>query len=172
VENVSPGLKSDEIAPEFKDLAPPSEESKDQAIVRLRKEGKSYREIQRELGVGQGRIAEVLKEAGLLGEQRRREETKKVMLLFDEELLSSFIDLPFDFFAKRYGDFWKLLPDEKKKLVTLSNKVCSKWLPLWLERFADEVAFILTFSMAVYPRYLQTKKMIEEGKEKPSKSKS
>lgn len=162
----SPGSKAEEIAPEFEDLIPSPEESKDEAIIRLRKEGRGYRDIQRELGVGQGRIAEVLKKAGLLGEQRRREEAKKATLLFDEELIGSFIELPFDYFAKRYGDFWKLSSDEKKKLTILTNKVSSKYLPLWLERFADEVALIATFSMVVYPRWLQTKKTIEEEKEK------
>jgi len=165
---INPGSKSDTIAPEFEDLTPPPGESKDEAIIRLRKEGKGYRDIQRELGVGQGRIAEVLKKAHLLGDQRRREEAKKVALLFDEDLIGSFIEIPFDFFAKRYGDFWKLTQDEKKKLTLLTNKVSSKWLPLWLERFADEAALILTFSMVVYPRWLQMKKIEEEKGKSPS----
>jgi len=163
---------SENIAQEFKDLTPPAEESKDQAIIRLRKEGKSYREIKKELGVGQARIAEVLQGAGLLGEQRRREEAKKAMVLFDEEILVTLIEIPFDYFAKRYGEFWKLSQDEKKKLSTLSNRVASKWLPLWLERFGDEIALGLTFSMIVYPRYIQTKEMIESEKKSQKKMSS
>ena len=154
------------IAKEFADLAPPSPsiDAKDEAIIKLRQEGKSYRHIKKELGVGQDRIAEVLQGAGLLGEQRRREGAKKAMLLFDEEIFGSLIELPFDYFTKRYGEFWRLAPEEKKKLSVLTNKVASKWLPLWLERFADEVALGLTFGMIVYPRYLQTKELIEKAK--------
>ena len=160
---MTPGSK-EEIASEFKDLSPGPDE-KDEAIIKLRKEGKGYREISETLGVGQGRIAAVLKEAGLLGEQRRREEVKKTSLLFDDEIIDSFIEIPFDFLAKRYGDFWKLSPDEKKKLSNLTSKVASKWLPLWLERYADEAALAFTFAVIVYPRYLQTKEMIEKANE-------
>jgi hypothetical protein len=161
------------IADEFKDLAPSPEgpeDETDRAIIRMTKEGKKYREIQKELGVGQARIAMVLKNAGVSREQRRREEVKKTMLLFDDELTGSFIEIPFDYFAKRYGDFWRLSPEEKKKLSSLTNKVASKWLPLWLERYGDEVALAFTFGMMVYPRYLQTKELVEKAKletEKP-----
>lgn len=160
-----------EIAAEFEDLAPGGNiDPKDEAIIRLRKEGKGYRDIQKELGVGQARIADVLKGAGLLGEQRRREEVRKTALLFDDELIGSFIELPFDFFSKRYGDFWKLSSDEKRKLSALSNRVAGKWLPLWLERFADEAALGFALLVAIYPRYLQTKEKIESQKTKVSES--
>jgi len=154
------------IAKEFADLAPPSPsiDAKDEAIIKLKKAGKTYREIQKELGVSNQRIAEVLQGAGLLGEQRKREDVKKAMLLFDDELTGSFIEIPFDYFAKRYGEFWRLAPEEKKKLSILTNKVASKWLPLWLERYGDEVALGLTFGMMVYPRYLQTKELVEKAK--------
>lgn len=170
-----PGSKKSEskIADEFKDLAPPPtepEDETDQKILQMAKDGKKYREIVKELRVSQQRIATVLKEAGFLREQRKREDVKKTMLLFDEELTGSFIEIPFDYFAKRYGDFWKLSPEEKKKLSSLTNKVASKWLPLWLEQYADEVALGLTFGMMVYPRYLQTKELVEKARleaEKP-----
>jgi len=174
---MTPGSKKAEpgkIADEFKDLAPPPdgpEDETDQKILQMAKEGKKYREIVKELHVSQQRIATVLKEAGFLREQRKREDVKRTMLLFDEDLTSSFIEIPFDYFAKRYGDFWKLSPEEKKKLASLTNKVASKWLPLWLERFADEVALGLTFGMMVYPRYLQTKELVERAKPEAEKPK-
>ena len=155
------------IADEFKDLAPPPdgpEDETDQKILQMAKDGKKYREIVKELHVSQQRIATVLKEANFLREQRKREDVKRTMLLFDDELTASFIEIPFDYFAKRYGDFWRLSPEEKKKLSSLTNKVASKWLPLWLERYADEVALALTFGMMVYPRYLQTKELVERAK--------
>ena len=162
------------IAKEFADLAPPSPsiDAKDEAIIKLKKAGKTYRAIQKELGVSNQRIAEALQRAGLSGEQRRREDAKKVMLLFDEDLTGSFIEIPFDYFAKRYGEFWRLSPEEKKKLSSLTNKVASKWLPLWLEQFADEVALALTFGMMVYPRYLQTKELVERANAEAQRSKA
>jgi hypothetical protein len=157
-----------QIDPLFKDLAPEQEETKDEAIIRLTKEGKKYREIQKELGVGQARIAEVLAGANLLGEQRRREEVKEASVLFDAEFLASIVELPFDYFAKRYGEFWKLSSDEKSKLTLLSNRLASKYIPLWIERYADEIAFLSTFGIIIYPRYLMTKEVIQKAKEKPS----
>jgi len=150
------------IDPLFEGLAPPAEEAKDEAIARLSREGKKYREIVKELGVSQSRIAEVLAKEGLLGEQRRRKEVKESLVLFDDQFLASIIELPFDFFAKRYGDFWKLSPDERKKLTDLSNKLASKYIPLWVERFADEIAFASTFAIIVYPRYLMTKELVDK----------
>ena len=160
------------IAKEFADLAPPSPsiDGKDEAIIKLRKERKGYREISKKLGVSHRRIADTLKEAGLFGIGTKREEEQKKLLLFDDELTGSFIEIPFDYFAKRYGEFWRLSAEEKKKLSSLTNKVASKWLPLWLERYGDEVALGLTFGMMVYPRYLQTKELVEKAKleaEKP-----
>ena len=173
---MNPGSEKEDpgkIAKEFEDLVPPplSIDGKDEAIIKLRKERKGYREISKKLGVSHNRIADTLKEAGLFGIGTKRQEEQKKLLLFDEELIGSFLELPFDYFARRYGDFWKLLPDEKKKLTALSNKVASKWLPLWLERFADEAALGLTFGMIVYPRYLQTKELIEKGKIEAAKLK-
>jgi len=153
-----------QIDPLFEGLAPPPEEAKDEAIARLAREGKKYREIVKELGVSQSRIAEVLAKEGLLGEQRRRKEVKESLVLFDEQFLGSIIELPFDFFAKRYGEFWKLSLDEKEKLTALSNKLASKYIPLWIERFADEIAFLSTIGILIYPRYLMTKEMIEKAK--------
>lgn len=174
---MTPGSKKPEskIADEFRDLAPPPEgpeNETDQKILQMAKDGKKYREIVKELHVSQQRIATVLKEAGFLREQRKREDIKKTMLLFDDELTGSFIEIPFDYFAKRYGEFWRLAPEEKKKLSTLANKVASKWLPLWLERFADEVALALTFGMMVYPRYLQTKELVERANAEAQRSKA
>lgn len=156
-----------QIDPLFKDLAPEAGETKDQAIIRLAKEGKKYREIQKELGVGTARIAEVLASADLLGEQRKREEVKKATLLFDPEFIGSIIELPFDYLAKRFGEFWKLSTDEKSKLTVLSNKLSSKYIPLWVERFADEIAFLSTLGIIIYPRYLMTKEIIEKAKLEP-----
>lgn len=153
------------IDPLFDGLAPPSDEDKDEAIARLAREGKKYREIVKELGVSQSRIAEVLAKEGLLGEQRRRKEVKESLVLFDDQFLASIIELPFDFFAKRYGEFWRLAPDERKKLTDLSNKLASKYIPLWVERFADEIAFLSTFAIIVYPRYLMTKEFVEKAPE-------
>ncbi len=164
--------KTQPIDPLFEDLTPGPEETKDEAIIRLAKEGKKYREISKELGVGQARIAKTLAEAGLLGEQRRREEVKKTLPLFDLDFIDNLIEIPFDYFAKRYGEFWKLSPDEKKKLGSLSNKVASKWIPLWIERFADELALALTFGMIVYPRYQLTKNMIEIARQETQKPKT
>lgn len=149
----------------FDDLAPPEIDPKDAAIIKMRKEGKNYREISKELKVSQQRIAGILSEAGLLGEQKRREDVKKTMLLFDDEFVGSVIEQPFDFLAKRYGEQWRLSLEEKKKLGVLCNKVSSKYLPLWLERFADEIALLLTIGTVVYPRYLMTKAMLEKLEE-------
>jgi hypothetical protein len=160
------------VDPLFKDLAPPETDPKDESIIILRKEGKSYRQIQKELGVGQGRIAEVLAGAGLIGEQRRREEVKSTMLLFDDEFIGSIIELPFDYLAKRQGEHWKLSPEEKKKLAVLSNKISSKYLPLWLERYADEVSLILTVGTIVYPRYLMTQELLQRAREPQPKVES
>jgi hypothetical protein len=153
------------VDPLFDGLAPPPDEAKDEAIARLAREGKKYREIVKELGVSQSRIAEVLAKEGLLGEQRRRKEVKESLVLFDEQFLASIIELPFDFFAKRYGSFWKLGSDEKEKLTNLSNKLASKYIPLWVERFADEIAFLSTFAIIIYPRYLMTKELTGKPKE-------
>ena len=150
------------IDPLFDGLAPPPDEAKDEAIARMAREGKKYREIVKELGVSQSRIAEVLAKEGLLGEQRRRKEVKESLVLFDDQFLASIIELPFDFFAKRYGEFWKLSSDERKKLTDLSNRLASKYIPLWVERFADEIAFLSTFAIIVYPRYLMTKELTEK----------
>lgn len=158
------GSKEKTIAPEFTDLAPGPEETPYEKIVTLFKEGKKYREIEKELGVSQGTIAKALNEAGLLGRQRRREEAKKLIPLFDEEIVKTLVTIPFDYFAKRYGEFWKLSKDEEAKLTSLSSRVASKWIPVWIERFADEIGLSLTFAMIVYPRYLQTKAMIEQSK--------
>lgn len=165
------GSKKKEIAPEFEDLAPPAEETPYEKIVTLFKEGKKYREIQKELGVSSQTIAQALSEAGLLGRQKRREDAKKLMPLFDEEIVKSLITVPFDYFAKRYGEFWKLSKDEEAKLTGLSSRVASKWIPVWIERFADEVALGLTFGMIVYPRYLQTKEMVERSRVQPEQPK-
>lgn len=153
-----------EVDPLFEGLVPPIEEDKDEAIARLAREGKKYREIVKELGVSQSRIAEVLAKEGLLGEQRRRKEVKESLVLFDDQFLASIIELPFDYFEKRYGEFWKLSPDERKKLADLSNKLASKYIPLWVERFADEIAFLSTLGILIYPRYLMTKAVIEKAK--------
>ena len=166
------GSKEKKIAPEFADLAPPPEETPYQKIVDLFKEGKKYREIQKELGVSSQTIALALSEAGLLGRQRRKEEAKKLIPLFDEEIVKTLVTVPFDYFAKRYGEFWKLSKDEEAKLTSLSSRVASKWVPIWVERFADEIGLGLTFAMIVYPRYLQTKTMIEETKSNIKKSES
>ncbi len=153
------------VDPMFEDLAPPETDPKDEAILKMLQGGKKYREIQKELKVSQGRIAKVAAENQLLGEQRRREEVKSSLLLFDDEFIGSIIEQPFDFLARRYGELWKLTPEEKKKLAVLSNKVSSKYLPLWIERFADEIALLLTIGTVVYPRYLLTKTMLEKAKE-------
>jgi len=163
--------KQDQIDPMFEDLTPAPEETKDEAIIRLAKEGKKYREISKETGAGSARIAEVLAREGLLGEQRKREEIKTASVLFDAEFLSSIIELPFDYFAKRYGEFWKLSSDEKGKLTTLSNRLASKYIPLWVERFADEIAFLSTMGIIIYPRYLMTKEMIEKAQKETSEIK-
>jgi len=163
-ESKTPKIKG-QVDPLFDGLAPAPEEEKDEAIARLAREGKKYREIVKELGVSQSRIAEVLAKEGLLGEQRRRKEVKESLVLFDEQFLASIIELPFDFFVKRYGPFWKLGTDEKEKLTNLSNKLASKYIPLWIERFADEIAFLSTFAIIVYPRYLMTKELTEKTKE-------
>jgi len=152
------------IDPLFEGLAPPPEETKEEAIARLAKDGKKYREIVKELGVSESTIAKVLAKEGLLGEQRRRKEVKESLALFDEQFLASIVELPFDYFAKRYGEFWKLSSDEKGKLTALSNKLASKYIPLWIERFADEIAFLSTLGILIYPRYLMTKEMIEKAK--------
>jgi hypothetical protein len=154
--------KSDHL---FDDLAPPEMDPKDAGILKMLQDGKKYREIQKELKVSQGRIAKVASENQLLGEQRRREEVKKSLLLFDDEFMGAIIEQPFDFLAKRYGEQWKLSIEEKKKLGVLCNKVSSKYLPLWLERFADEIALLLTIGTVVYPRYLMTKAMLEKPEE-------
>jgi len=165
------GSKEKVIAPEFTDLAPGPEEAPYEKIVALLKEGKKYREIQKELGVSSQTIAQAAAEAGLLGRQKRREEAKKIIPLFDEEIVKALITVPFDYFAKRYGEFWKLSKDEEAKLSSLSGRVASKWIPVWMERFADEIALALTFGMIVYPRYLQTKAMVEESRApKPEKT--
>ena len=183
---MTPGSKKNDSAPSFKKdpktkgsvdplfdgLAPPPDEAKDEAIARLSREGKKYREIVKELGVSQSRIAEVLAKEGLLGEQRRRKEVKETLVLFDDQFLASIIELPFDFFAKRYGEFWRLSPDERKKLTDLSNKLASKYIPLWVERFADEIAFASTFAIIVYPRYLMTKELAEKTIEETPKLKA
>lgn len=161
------GSKDKKLAKEFEDLTPGPEETKDEAIIRMAKDGKKYREISKELKVGQARIAEVLAEAGLLGEQRRREEVKKSVPLFDDEFIGSLIEIPFDYFSKRYGEFWKLSIDEKKKLAQVFNKVASKWLPLWLERYADEFTLAFTLFAVTYPRYLQTKEIVEKANREP-----
>jgi len=161
-----------QVDPLFEGLAPPPEETKDEAIVKLAKEGKSYREIHKELGVGNDRIAEVLARAGLSKEQRRRVGVKETLLLFDEQFLNSIIELPFDYFAKRYGEFWKLSPDEKGKLTALSNRLASKYIPLWIERFADEIAFLSTLGIIIYPRYLMTKELVKKAGEEVQKPKS
>ncbi len=166
------GSKEKKIAPEFDDLAPSPEETPYEKIVILYKEGKKYREIQKELGVSQGTIAKALGEAGLLGRQRRTEEVKKLIPLFDEEIVKTLLTVPFDYFAERYGEFWKLSRDEEAKLTSLSSRVASKWIPVWVEKFADEIALALTFGMVVYPRYLQTKKIVEGSKQKPEKTDS
>ncbi len=158
------GSKEKKIDPAFEDLTPPPEETPYEKIVSLYKEGKKYREIQKELGVSQATIAKALGEANLLGRQRRTEEAKKLIPLFDEEIVKSLITAPFDYFAKRYGEFWKLSRDEEAKLTSLTSRVASKWIPVWIERFADEIAFAMTFGMVIYPRYLQTKEMIEKSK--------
>lgn len=154
--------KSDHL---FDDLVPPEIDPKDAAILKMLQDGKKYREIQKELKVSQGRIAKVASENQLLGEQRRREEVKKSLLLFDDEFMGAIIEQPFDFLAKRYGEQWKLSIEEKKKLGVLCNKVSSKYLPLWIERFADEIALLLTMGTIVYPRYLMTKAMLEKPEE-------
>lgn len=166
------GSKEKKIDPTFADLAPGPDETPYERIVALFKEGKKYREIQKELGVSSQTIAQALSEAGLLGRQKRREDAKKMIPLLDEQIITSLITLPFDYFAKRYGEFWKLSKDEEAKLSALSGRVASKWIPIWIERFADEIALSLTFAMIVYPRYLQTKAMIEETKlaSKPEKT--
>jgi len=164
------GSKEKKIAPEFADLAPGPDETPYEKIVKLYKEGKKYRQIEKELGVSQSTIAKALAEAGLLGRQRRSEEAKKLIPLFDEEIVKTLITVPFDYFAKRYGEFWRLSKDEEAKLSSLSGRVASKWIPVWVERFADEIALGLTFGMIVYPRYLQTKAMVEESGSKPQKT--
>lgn len=149
----------------FDDLAPPEIDPKDAAILKMLQDGKKYREITKELRVGAARIAQVAAAHGELGEQRKREEVKKSLLLFDDEFMGAIIEQPFDFLAKRYGEQWKLSVEEKKKLGVLCNKVSSKYLPLWIERFADEIALLLTMGTIVYPRYLMTKAMLEKPEE-------
>lgn len=153
----------------FEDLIPEHEETIEESIVKLRKEGKTYRQIGTKLQVSQSKIAEVLTDAGLLGVQvskAERERMLKIAPLFDEQIINTFIEFPFDYLAKRYGDFWKLSSDEKKKLTDLSNKVASKYLPLWLEQYADEIGLVVTFGIVIYPRYLMTKELVEKAKEK------
>lgn len=157
---------TEKIAPEFADIAPPDADPKKEAIIKMRQEGKSYRTIKKELKVSQATIADTLAEAGLLGVSSRKEESRPT-LLFESEDLKQIIAFPFNFFAERYGDFWKLSPEQENHLTGLTNKVASKYLPLWLEKYADEFALTMTLGMLIYPRWVKTKDLIKKQKEEP-----
>jgi hypothetical protein len=100
--------------------------------------------------------------------ERKKRESKKLtpVLLFDEETILSLIRFPFDYGARRYGDFWRLQPEEEKALSLLVNKVSSKWIPEWLEKFSDELALTILMFQVLYPRYMTTRDVLAIKKRK------
>ena len=117
---------------------------------------------------------DLIKKAELLEEQeeeipiKKKRRRKKVTTTstppsfeIDKTLLKPFINFPFDYFAKRYGNHWSLTKEEEETLIDLTAKVTSKWLPTWLEKFADEIALAFYVFIIVLPRVEQTKKLKE-----------
>jgi len=115
---------------------------------------------------------DLIKKAELLEEQeeeipiKKKRRRKKVTtssapppFSIDKSLLKPFVNFPFDYLAKRYGTHWTLTKEEEETLIELSAKVTSKWLPTWLEKFADEIALAFYVFIIVFPRIEQTKEL-------------
>lgn len=65
-----------------------------------------------------------------------------------EELLA----WPFDVVAARRGDFWKLTPDEKKRLALSVAVVMEKWLPDFMLKYEEEIVLAVLLSGVVIGR--------------------
>ncbi len=165
---------SKQVDPLFKDLAPGEDE--DPQIIKLRElhgKGYSLRQISGEVGRSREWCRLKLKE--LYPDEEKpstRPKDTTPILFFDNETLSFMLSYPFNYMAKRYGDFWKLSEDEEKELSKLVNRVSSKWIPRWLVMYADEIGLIQVIFLLVYPRYAQTQEMIKEKTEKKEAEKT
>lgn len=65
-----------------------------------------------------------------------------------EELLA----WPFDIVAARRGEFWKLSPDEKKRLALALAVVMEKWLPDFMLKYEEEIVLAVLLSGVVIGR--------------------
>lgn len=178
---MSPGSKNEEkIDPVFKDICPPDpnkeEDPEIQKIITLKGKGYTLRQIASETNRSKEYVRTRLMEAGIDtargdGKTAPRPRDISPILFFDDETIAYIISFPFQYMAKRHGDFWLLSKDEEKQISSIANKVTSKWTPRWLINYSEEIALVSLIFALVYPRYLMTKALVEEREKKGSAEK-
>jgi len=70
------------------------------------------------------------------------------------EVLANGVEIIFDIIAKRKGEHWKLDKREKDQIGVYATKVISKWSPLWLAKYGDEISLATVLGMAICTRML------------------
>jgi hypothetical protein len=70
------------------------------------------------------------------------------------ETMVEIVALPFDIYAARKGEHWKLTEPEKKQIGALTAKVLNKHVPGWLEQYGDEIALATVLGMALVTRIM------------------
>lgn len=74
--------------------------------------------------------------------------------LFDSAMLLPFVRFVPNRLAAHYqNERFSLTKEEETALVDGLNKVTSKWLPSWFDKFSDEVALLTYIALIAYPRY-------------------
>lgn len=86
------------------------------------------------------------------------------------QAFDNLVTFPFDFLAERRGDFWRLSIDEKKSLSQATQGIANKYIPNILEKWSDELFFLVVLSVILYPRTLEDMKQTKEMNEKIEKA--
>ena len=86
--------------------------------------------------------------AAIIEARRIRKERAAQYAPAVEELIA----WPFDVVAERRGAFWRLKPDEKKRLAISLAVVMEKWLPDFMLTYEEEIALAIILSGVVIGR--------------------
>jgi len=102
------------------------------------------------------------------GNKVDKEKEQKFALVITQAF-SNLVKFPFDFLADRRGDFWRLKPAEEQSLVLATQGIAEKYIPDIIEAWSDELFFLITFSVIIYPRVMEDLKVQKELEEKKKK---
>lgn len=89
------------------------------------------------------------------GRKKSLKVTEEKLSFFDEKALGYLINFPFDYLARiKENPSLKLNEEEKTTLTTLANKVITKRMPEFLQKFSDEIALGIAMTSIIIPRII------------------